>query len=295
MCVAWREADWLGPIGLRARSGDRSEVPSVAAMHPFSGEDDLGAFAGLEFAWRSAAPLAYRTTVRAYRDRPVLVFRLEASASMRGVATRLFDDPSVAWPWLRPDLRAAGGLPDGARAFGHQYTEFGMPTASDPSCANFFLLPFRPAVVEPLYFVAPDGRTLLLAPLDAFHDQVIAVPRGQGDAASGVRCAGTRPRRIRSFASTRRLGRRQPARVPRRLGRLPARATPNVGWPLRRRTRRASRTGPTTAPPTGIAASPGSTSPPPLSAPWRGCARPASRSAPCSSTRGSIRTRRPVP
>ena len=37
---------------------------------------------------------------------------------------------------------------------------------------------FRPAVVSPLALVAPDGRTLLLAPLGAFHDQVIAVPRG---------------------------------------------------------------------------------------------------------------------
>ncbi len=115
--------------------------------------------------------------MRAYRDRSVLVFRLEARTALRGVATRVFDDPAVAWPWLRPDLRAENGLPDGTSVFGHQYTEFAMPTASDPSCANFFLLPIRPAVVEPLFFVAPDGRTLLLAPLDAFHDQVIAVPR----------------------------------------------------------------------------------------------------------------------
>jgi len=186
--VAWREADWLGPLGLHARSGDRSEAPAVAAVHPFSGEDDLGEFAGFEFAWRSAAPLPVRTTVHAYRDRSLLVFRLEASTALRGVATRVFDDPSVAWPWLRPDLRAKKGLPDGTSVFGHQYTEFAMPTASDPSCANFFLLPIRPAVVEPLFVVAPDGRTLLLAPLDAFHDQVIAVPRGPAEAERGVRC-----------------------------------------------------------------------------------------------------------
>jgi hypothetical protein len=49
-------------------------------------------------------------------------------------------------------------------------------------------LPFRPSVVEPLFFLAPDGRTLLLAPLDAFHEQVIAVPSKAEAAASGVRC-----------------------------------------------------------------------------------------------------------
>jgi hypothetical protein len=126
--------------------------------------------------------------VRAYRERPVLVFRIEAEGDLAGFATRRFDQPSVAWPWLRPAQRRAGGLPDGARVFGHQYTEFALPTAGAPDCTDLFLLPFRPAVVEPLFFTAPDGRTLLLAPLDAFHEQVIAVTRAGEPTGAGLRC-----------------------------------------------------------------------------------------------------------
>jgi hypothetical protein len=185
--VGWGEPDWLGAIGLRIARNGTTHEPRVTACERSRGCDDLGDFDAIDLGW-SEAPLPIRTQVRAYRDAPVLVFRLEASADLRGVATRVFDAPSVAWPWLRPDLRDAGGLPDGARVFGHQYTEFALPTASDPSCSNFLLLPFRPAVVEPLFVLAPDGRTLMLAPLDAFHEQVIAVPRNAEAAASGVRC-----------------------------------------------------------------------------------------------------------
>jgi len=185
--VGWGEPDWLGAIGLRVAQAGAIHEPRVAAYEQRRGRDALGDFDALDVAW-SESPLPIRTSVRAYRDAPVLVFRLEASSPMSGIATRIFDAPSIAWPWLRPDLRHANGLPEGARVFGHQYTEFALPTASDPSCATFFLLPFRPAVVEPLFFLAPDGRTLMLAPLDAFHDQVIAVPRNGDAAASGVRC-----------------------------------------------------------------------------------------------------------
>ena len=185
--VAWREPDWLGPIALRVRCGERVSEPERAAPRCFEGADELGAFEGVELAW-AASPLPLRTSVRAYRERPVLVFRLEAAAELAGFATGVFDEPAVSWPWLRPDRRAAGGLPAGARAFAHQYTEFAMPTQSDASLAGFFLLPVRPAVVAPLWLLAPDGRALLLAPLDGFHEQVIAVPRARGAAEAGIRC-----------------------------------------------------------------------------------------------------------
>jgi len=188
--VRWGDAapDALGPIGLRAYAGGRAQASLVAGIRRSAGRDDLGAFDALELDWAPAPPHAVRTQVRAYRERPLLVFRLEAAAALRGFATGAFDEPSLAWPWCRPAERAAGGVPEGALAFGHSYTEFALPTQSDPSCAGFFLLPFRPAVVLPLWLVAPDGRALLLAPLDAFHEQVLAVPRGAEDAGRGLRC-----------------------------------------------------------------------------------------------------------
>jgi hypothetical protein len=179
--------DWLGAVGLRIRRGARVETPPLALSAGPDGSDDLGRFGSL--AWvGSPAGLGLRASVRAYRERPLLVFRLEAALRLEGLATRVFDEPSVAWPWLDPARRAPGGLPPGARAFGHQYTEFAMPTESDPSLGSFFLLPIRPAVVEPLWLLAPDGRALLLAPLDAFHEQVIAVPSNAAGRESGVRC-----------------------------------------------------------------------------------------------------------
>src|SRR6185503_10618137 len=86
-----------------------------------------------------------------------------------------------------PRGRTDGGAPEGLRAFGFQYTEFALPVFSDAAMARWRLLDFRPAVVMPFGLVAPDGRTLLLAPLDAFHEQVIAVPARSNDAGAGVR------------------------------------------------------------------------------------------------------------
>jgi len=177
------EPDWLGPCELAAE--DAAVRPALAG--PREGRDDLGDHRALDLEWRAErGPV--RASVRAYRESPLLVFRLEAPRGIEGLATGAFDRPSLAWPRLRPRDRAAGGVPEGTRAFGHAYTEFGLPVVSDASLAGFFLLPQRPAVVWPLWLLAPDGRALLLAPLDRFHEQVIAVPRRDGDAADGVRC-----------------------------------------------------------------------------------------------------------
>jgi hypothetical protein len=182
--IGWGEPDWLGPVGL---SLEKEGAASLRGWEPFSGEDDLGAFRGLELSF-APLPFPVRTSVRAYADRALLVFRCEAREEIAGLATGELARPALAWPWLRPDLREAGGVPEGARGFGHQLTEFAFPTLSDASLAGFFLFPNRPPVIEPLWLIAPDGRCLLLAPMDAFHDQVIAVPRGTGEAARGVRC-----------------------------------------------------------------------------------------------------------
>jgi hypothetical protein len=124
--------------------------------------------------------------VRVIADEPVAVLRLEARAARTGLATGDFATPAVAWHF-DPGERADGGAPEGMRAFGHQYTEFALPVFSDAALSRWRLLPFRPAVVIPLGLVAPDGRTILLAPLDWFHEQVIGVPAGKEQAGSGLR------------------------------------------------------------------------------------------------------------
>jgi hypothetical protein len=183
--IEWHHPDWLGPLALRV-DGTAQRDPSFSEE---AGEDDLGCHRRFEIAWPGLGrPIA--TSLRAYADLPLLVFRIEAVAAMDGLATGSFERPCVAWPWLRPDRREAGGVPEGTTAVGHLYTEFAIPSFSDASLARFPMLdyPPRPAIVEPLWIVAPDGRCLLLAPLDSFHDQVIAVPRGDANAEQGLAC-----------------------------------------------------------------------------------------------------------
>jgi hypothetical protein len=194
--VEWGTPDWLGPIGLVVRwdgrvwSGPERAAAGCEPLEPepreLDGEDALGRFRALRVDW-DPLPVPIQTSVRAYADRPLLVFRLEAAADLAGLSTGDFAVPSVAWPWLQPARRLAGGVPEGTRGYGHQYTEFALPTWSDPSLEQFFLLPQRPAVVQPLWLAAPDA-CVMLAPLDAFHEQVIAVPRRGEAAAPGVSC-----------------------------------------------------------------------------------------------------------
>ena len=187
--VSWGETDWLGPIGLFLADSPHRSPAELKRTERLEGADDLGPYFGLCLEWsRIGRPL--RTTVRAYRDRPILVFRIEAEDDLLDLATGSFEAPSVAWPWLRPHLRARNGVADGTRAFGYQYMEFALPTFSDASLARFFLVPEppRPAIVQPLVLNAPGGRSLGLLPMDRFHEQIIAVPRGPGQEELGVRC-----------------------------------------------------------------------------------------------------------
>ena len=176
--LEWGEPDWFGPVSQQGRD-------APLAFEEFTGADDLGRYQGL----RSPGPI--QVSVRAYASEPLLVFRLEALEALEGLATGSFETPSIVWPWLRPDLRMERGVAEGSTAFGYSYTEFALPSFSDASLSRFFILdqPARPAVVEPLLLIAPDGRSLMLAPLDSFHEQVIAVPRGrEGRSEDGVRC-----------------------------------------------------------------------------------------------------------
>ncbi|MDX6562881.1 MAG: hypothetical protein QOD65_2695, partial [Gaiellales bacterium] len=108
-----------------------------------------------------------RVSARASNDSNLLVFRMEALTTIGGLTTGAFSQPSYAWPAFDPSGRADGGVPAGSRGFGFQYTEFAWPTQSDESLARWRLLPFRPSIVEPLGVVAPDGRCLLLGPINA--------------------------------------------------------------------------------------------------------------------------------
>jgi hypothetical protein len=121
---------------------------------------------------------AVQISIRTDSAQSLIVFGIESLAALDDLATGSFATPSYAWPAFDPSARGANGLPDRSRGFGFQYTEFAWPTQSDSSLAKWRLLPFRPPVVEPLGVVAPDGRCVLLGPLNAFHDQVISVEHG---------------------------------------------------------------------------------------------------------------------
>jgi hypothetical protein len=161
--IGWREPDWFGPG--RSSRADGSSVGSPRAF-----DDDLGSASEVV-----VADGAVRCSVRAYADRPIVVFRTEAVADVGGLATGAFDQPSVGWPVFTPGERSDGGAPDGLRALVFQHCEFGLPSNADAGLDGFFLLPHRPPTGWPLILSAPDGRTLLVAALDSFHDQTIGL------------------------------------------------------------------------------------------------------------------------
>jgi hypothetical protein len=64
------------------------------------------------------------------------------------------------------------------RALVFQHCEFGLPSTAGPSLDGWFLLPHRPPTGWPLLLTRADGRTLLVAPLDTFHEQTIGLNGG---------------------------------------------------------------------------------------------------------------------
>jgi hypothetical protein len=197
--VAWRQPDWFGPAALTVRHAGQcfagahpsppGEAVALAAprLVPADGDDALGRFRAVELRW-PGLPFALRTVARAYAERPLLVFRLEAPDGLAAAGSGGFAEPAVAWPHFAPRARQAGGVADGTVSYAHQWTEFALPLFGDADAAGFLFAPHRPPVVQPFMLIAPDGRTLLLAPLDHFHEQIIAVPRDAEALGEGVRC-----------------------------------------------------------------------------------------------------------
>lgn len=167
--IGWNEPDWFGP----ARLSLAGAPAATTVTQRVSGNVRIDA------DWLVA-------DVDALVGEPVVVLRFEARSARTGLGTGAFAEPAVAWHF-EPARRGDGGAPDGVRAFGHQYTEFALPVFSDAAMSHWRLLPIRPPVVLPMGLVAPDGRTILLAPLAGFHEQVIAVPDSLETAGSGLR------------------------------------------------------------------------------------------------------------
>jgi len=167
MRVGWDEPDWLGPAHVIAPGGPGRRVSASSEGVRVASDWVVG-------------------EIRAVADEPVAVVRLVAPTARAGVGSGDFATPTVAWHF-DPGARVDGGAPEGMRAFGHQYTEFALPVFSDAALSRWRLLPIRPPVVMPLGLVAPDGRTILLAPLQSFHEQVIVVPAGKEQANAGLR------------------------------------------------------------------------------------------------------------
>lgn len=186
--LAWGEGeDWLGPIGLACSAGGGPRrIPEREAVRAFEGRDDLGAFCAAELAW-AGLELPVRTSLRAYPDLPLLVFRIEALESLVGLASGRFEEPVLAFPFARPGARRVGGVPAGTRSYGHQHTEFAFPTMGDAELGGFPWAPHRPSVMMPLLLSTSGGATLLLGPLLHFHEQGIAVPRSEEEREEGLR------------------------------------------------------------------------------------------------------------
>jgi hypothetical protein len=185
-----------------ARTTTPASLLDWAAVEEVEAADGLAATVGpdgaVHVAWRGhgdwfgpATPPdrdGIHCTVRADDEgRSLLVFRLEATRDLSGIASGAFAEPAFSWPHFRPEDRADAGVPEATTAFGHQFSEFAFPTSTDALLNRWLLLPHRPPVVWPLWLRAPDGGTLLLAPLDGFHEQVVGVPAERGGT-GGLRC-----------------------------------------------------------------------------------------------------------
>lgn len=156
--------DWFG----RGRCNVEIQVGDAADI-----EDHLGSATSITVSSDRVA-----CSVRAYRNRPLIVFRIEALRDLDNLATGAFDQPCVAWPNFEPGDRTGLGAPSGLRAIAYQHCEFGLPATSDASFDGFFLLPHRPPTGWPIVCQAPGGQAIVIAPLNGFHDQTIGLNGG---------------------------------------------------------------------------------------------------------------------
>ncbi len=171
--IGWGEPDWFGPGAATGATSGHGAMTGHGAATETAWTDDLGSARSVVVA---DGPV--RCSVRAYVERPMLVFRIEATADLADLATGAFDQPSVGWPVFTPASRRDGGVADGTRALVFQHCEFGLPSQAGADLDGFFLLPHRPPTGWPLLLTAPDGRTLMVAPLENFHEQTIGLNGG---------------------------------------------------------------------------------------------------------------------
>lgn len=161
--------DWFGPGSLESAL----DASGTAGGEVTDVVDDLGHALNLVVSDGDV-----RCSVRVYDDRPLVVFRIEATTDLTGLATGAFDRPTVGWPTFTPADRAERGAPDGLQAVVYQHCEFGLPAVTGSDLDGFFLLPHRPPTGWPLALTAPGKPALLVAPLDSFHDQTIGLNGG---------------------------------------------------------------------------------------------------------------------
>lgn len=170
--LGFGDGDWFGPGRVQLTDEVRQHVVGPLPAAPVDHVDDLG-----EADSVTVLDGDVRCSVRAYRDRPLVVFRTEATVDLTGLATGAYDRPAVGWPVWTPADRADDATPEGLRALVFQHCEFGLPATAGPSLDGWFLLPHRPPTGWPLALDA-GGRTLLVAPLDGFHDQTLGLGGG---------------------------------------------------------------------------------------------------------------------
>lgn len=156
--------DWFGP-GRCDRPGTPGEVAQVI--------DDLGHAAEVLVADGDIG-----CSVRTYPDRGLAVFAIEAMRDLDGLRTGAFERPSVGWPVFTPSQRRNDDTVDGLRSLTFQHCEFALPSTAGADLDGFFLLPTRPPTGWPLLVSDRRRRTLMLAPLDHFHEQVIGLNDG---------------------------------------------------------------------------------------------------------------------
>lgn len=161
--------DWFGA----GRLVTALHTQNVAPLTSETFTDDLGTATSVVVADGDV-----RCSVRAYTDRALIVFRIEATTDLHATATSAFEQPTVGWPTFTPAERIPDATPPGLAAVVYQHCEFAMPAVVDEQLDNFFLLPHRPPTGWPLALHAPGKPTLLLAPIDNFHDQTIGLNNG---------------------------------------------------------------------------------------------------------------------
>ncbi len=95
--LGWGESDWLGP-GTATRP-----IRGAGSMDAVETADELGRGVSVRIAGGDVA-----CSVRAYPERPLVVFRIEAARDLDGLATGTFDDPARGLARLHPGPAAPG-------------------------------------------------------------------------------------------------------------------------------------------------------------------------------------------